>query len=429
MDFLMVIIILLLFAISKISNKDEERIYRLILIWYAVVYCFSSFNLYDLYNVSNYTIVLLTISIVMLSIGFMPKYIVHVKKTDITYTESVYSSKIFHTLSAFAGIILIIFLQRFLSIPSYDYYALRMSRFQTGIVFRSLTEIMFYNYVISPFVIIQMCVLIYGLWTKKIKIPLVFLCGIDILCYLIIGYGRIVFLQILFIFIVVAICEKKERNIKKSNRKIGGKKILLIIAAMAAAGFSMLYVTVKRLGVAHITLDIMLETVETTVKQSYVYICGAQRALDYAIVNYNDLLGRHFFRMTFSGIDEVIVNVLLFLGISISSINSTYGIITQKSIMIGKNVDTNALYTGIFNFYFDAGIIGILIYSVLLGVAFKYFLTRYYKRRSIPNLVILCNVAFGVFAMPIKWVFSSGDMMLLIIICLIWDNILMRKGR
>ena len=87
------------------------------------------------------------------------------------------------------------------------------------------------------------------------------------------------------------------------------------------------------------------------------------------------------------------------------------------------------MYTGIFNFYFDAGIIGILIYSVLLGVAFKYFLTRYYKRRSIPNLVILCNVAFGVFAMPIKWVFSSGDMMLLIIICLIWDNILMRKGR
>lgn len=429
MDFLMIFVILVLYVISKINNKDEEKIFRLILLWYIAIYCLSSLNLFGLYDVSNYAIALLTLSVVMMAVGFMPKYTVHLNKTIISSKESIYSSRIFFIISMFLGIILIIFLQRFLSIPSYDYYTLRMSRFETGIVFRSLAEILFYNYIISPFVIIQICVFINGLWKKTIKIPLLILCGIDILCYLIIGYGRIVFLQILFIFIVVVLCEKKEINYKRNNRKTRSKKMLLIIAAILATFSVILYVTAKRLGFSNVTLNVMFKTVETTLEQCYVYICGAQRALDYAIMNYDRILGIHPFRMVFSGIDEVITNILLILGISVPSMNSIYGSVTQNSIIIGTNVGTNALYTGVFNFYFDAGIIGVLVYSLILGVLFKYFLIRYHTRSSIPNLILLCNVAFVVFAMPIKWIFSSGDMILLIIICLIWDNTLMRKGR
>lgn len=428
MDFILIFIIAVIYAFFRINNNRETKLYRFILICYAVIYFMSSLNLYGLYDVSDYAVLLLLISIIMISIGFSPRYLVRVTELNDTDNGSVYESRGFLFISFALMFILAIYVQRFLSIPAYDYYAIRMSRFETGIVFRSLLEITLYNYLVAPFIFIQMCVLIYGLVEKKIRFPLAVCCLIDIVCYLVIGYGRLSFLQIFFIFIVVIICENKKINIKQMRNKLqGGKTVLLILSGCATFAL-ILFFTAKRLGYAHVTFSIIAETVETTVNQFYTYACGSQRALDYALKNYNLILGRHAFRMTFSGIDEIISNALLFIGFSMPSMNSIYGQITQQSVPIGNNQAINALFTGVFNFYFDAGIIGVIIYSLLLGVVFKYFINRYYKRRSLPNLVILCDVAFCVFAMPIRWMFSSSDMILIIIFCLIWDRRLMRRG-
>lgn len=432
MELAMILILVLCYFILKLTRNRGTVLDKMILYYTAswiIVEVLSSFNLFSLYKVSGYATLLFLLSYIGFFLGYQLKIKTKTRVEYMTscsqeiYGELIYSNKGFFILAAILLVPLIVFLTRFLTISSSSYALLRMARFETGVVFKTLTEALLYNYLFTPFFYIECCVVIYGLLTKKMKLPLLIVCLAGIGCYSYIGFGRLVFFELLMILIVMSMCRVSKVDFKAVRKRIN--PIVLIIAGIGAL-LLVAFITGKRLGYTTVSLGDMPFLLEKSLSQSYQYVMGAQRAFDYALSHYASL-GWHFGRMTLSGIDEILCYGMTLIGVPINSMNSIYGSITQTGISVGDGVGHNALYSGIFNFYYDLGVIGVFINSLILGVFVRYFVDRFQRFRSIPNLIALCYVSFALFMMPLRWVFSSPDSVILLCICIIWDRRLRRS--
>lgn len=107
-----------------------------------------------------------------------------------------------------------------------------------------------------------------------------------------------------------------------------------------------------------LSLDVMLDAANTLFEHFIVYFVGSFRAFDYAVEHYDNLLGLNFGRMTLAGFDEIYALAFRSLGFNIMPFSNYWGEILAEPIQVGNDVFFNALYTAVFNFYFDFGVLG-----------------------------------------------------------------------
>ena len=414
----------LLFVTLTCKDRIKKRIGQVYYFLWMSIIILSTLNLNDLYSVSANVKWLVLLHLISFSLGFLPRFhynLLENKVENNTLGMNVFSSRGIVIISWCAIIPITIVLIRYLKYASVVGAGLaRIAIFTAGMVFKSTTESQLYTYLGYTYFFIMSFLLIFGIMTRKIKLRLLIPGIIGVVMYLVAGSGRLDYITLFCIFFIVLIYTRYNLNVnKKLKRRSKNFKFIFI-----GIGIFILIVIVtgKRFGIDKITQTNAESLVKLTFLQFYTYMVGPLRALDYALSNYISSIGFNFGRMTFGAIDEIIGWGFTAIGINYNMMNFSYGGITQSNILIGSNYEFNALYTALFHFYFDFGIIGVLAFSLTFGLVLNYYIKRVEKSRSLPCIIILCLLFFTMIMLPISWKLSAPSTLIIIVICMFWDK-------
>ncbi|MEH6891477.1 O-antigen polymerase [Bacillus sp. JJ864] len=289
--------------------------------------------------------------------------------------------------------------------------------YTVGLLFNSTYEMLFYNWIIKPIMMISVIMvmvnyIIYGRKNVSLVISL-----LNCVLFSFIGNGRLIYFDLL-IYILIAVAFKKSfskfKQIPKFHiRKSTLKKSILFIIGIFVLLYVMNSTSARRIGLENPSLYQMWDTfVNYSFKQGIVYFTGPLRALDYFLTsNIADSVGYTFGRSSFAGIEEVIVSFLSsFLhdpSIALNSANYTTSSFTVPNIQIGTDQTFNALYTHVMNFYLDCGLIGIVVlstlYGIISGIVFKYCL----RNINIYKISLLVYYIHHLVVSEFRWDYQS----------------------
>lgn len=432
------IIILSIFTLICIAKMTiANGISKTVLISY-LVYCgiwfgVSSMNPYDLYAVSDSVYFMQFSGIIMFALGFT--FCGEMKtKNNLTTMNMIQLN-----LDKYKAVPVVLFpLVLLLAYYLIKYYSLvgiyggneaRIARFTAGGLFNSEVEALFFNYVIYPVEICCMVIIADSIVAHKRFTITFYLSLVYIILYTLIGSGRemmiilpifMILLRKIYIIRGSARADLAKDNMQNVNAvKSKSKFILLIlifIPIFALVAFIMIYLTMVRLDNNEINYENMQSGFDELCRQFVIYFVGPFRAFELALNNnYLETSGYLLGRATFAGIDDLIGVLLICFGIKYNSANSIIASLLQENqINIGTNVDFNFAYTNLMIYYFDFGMLGIVLFSFLFG---------YFVRKSInyfqnnPNFFSLTIVLFLFYAMlfsAFKWSLQSSAAVILI---------------
>lgn len=278
---------------------------------------------------------------------------------------------------------------------------LRRARFEVGIVFTSqfellVFEIVFVNLVWFYKMYLAACL---GTSAKFGKVGAIALMIFSINFIIGGGRGQLVDLLIMSTFAVLTIRDnKKSFNINK-----------LLVVALTLLGIT-LYLTAIRNGGDELTIS---KALTDQLAHLYVYWFGALRSFDHIVSNGTTLpMGYGIY--TLSGVEELVALVLRGVGFDFLPFKNTWGAQLSEYIIIGDNVEINALYSSLFNFYMDLGIFGIVCAAFAIGYIFARSLINIKKYMNIYAWMVSALIFLQVCLFPVTWIFSSGNIILLL---------------
>lgn len=142
-------------------------------------------------------------------------------------------------------------------------------------------------------------------------------------------------------------------------------------------------------------------------KNLVVYNIGAYRALDYAL--HNDYIGKsggfHLGRATFGGaVDYYASGILSRIGIPIKPVRAhTMNLLQDNSIYVGSDTTFNYVYTAFMYFFFDFGILGVIIFSFLFGWFVRLSMRMYAADKTIGSLGLICFLFLSSIQLTGSW--------------------------
>lgn len=153
--------------------------------------------------------------------------------------------------------------------------------------------------------------------------------------------------------------------------------------------------------------DKLKESGAENAKNLVVYNIGAYRALDYALNNdYLDKAGGYQLgRATLGGaIDYYGAGILNRLGIPIQPVRAnTMSLLQNNSIYVGSETEFNYVYTAFMYFYFDFGVIGVVLFSFLFGWFVRYCMRLYSADKTIGSLGLICFLFLSSYQLTGSW--------------------------
>lgn len=416
MIILLIFVLILLLSLSIIITKQILNPLNIYLVYWFLLLLLSINNPAGLFNVSNYTYLIILVSIILFSFGFLT----YRKKSASPFIGKIYNfQNLFQILNYILISILIYYILKYFSILKYmDIEKAREIRFTIGYLFTNYIEYVFFNYIISSLLYFEIVYYIsYYLIFRRINSNIVFVL-INLVIYAFIGLGRfIVFDFILFCVLgFIVIMNEPRAFFKKINNNITIDKFkyFLKLIFLASIVFSILVViTSVRTGGKIDSINKYIYWSEYLLNQGIIYLVGPFRTLDYFLQsNVVSRIGYTLGRSTFSGIEELCNNIFLIFGVNIININSVLSSITDSNLVIGSNgTAINAFYTGVMNFYLDGGIITVMLFSFLLGLCVSLFWKEYLIKNDIINLsfliiIIKTSLAYSYrndFSSPLVW--------------------------
>ncbi len=293
-------------------------------------------------------------------------------------------------------------------------YEVRLARFED--LFSSAFENLFFNYIVVGLVSIAAIFFAIMLVNKKVKNILFWICGATIIMYSLIGYGRMMFLNVA-IYIIISLLI--QYNIKELLNKKNILKLVILIMLFILIFTAMLYARTynKNLTVG----ENIISTFNSQARQVITYVTGGLRMLDNYIYNaFEGIDGFTFGRATLAGFEEIILYPLKGIGLEIDSYNNMISGISQEYTVIGENnLSFNAFYTCVMNFYSDFGILGVIIFPILYAVFMVWVFNNYNKRKDVSALLLLnysvMNLIFGI----VRWNFQSGSSVFVLILLIV----------
>ncbi len=262
----------------------------------------------------------------------------------------------------------------------------RRARFFSGYVFQRTLEAFVFSYFSEFLVFVCSIVVVAGIMFNFGFSKIWILALINCVLYLRFGGSRNVVLELGFIAWFFLILRK--------GFGLGNKKIVLRIILFAAISYALsVYGTAVRYYVNVFDEFDIVELTKITTEHLVVYFVGSFRAFDYARRFYTDTLGYGFGIYTLYGLDEIIKWPLVLIGVNLAPHSIVWGRLIGSPIYIGSSMLFNALYTALFNFYFDFGAWGVLWWGIILGMISRRVLSLYLSTEH-PVWFILASFAF-----------------------------------
>lgn len=393
--------------------KIEKYIKKIIQIYLIFTFCIciiSTFNPFKINEVDDYTYIMWLININIFTLTYcftMVKYN-NKKSNKVINTSSLEHSKILRNIQIMLMFILGYYALRFhfYSSKLVDASEIRMIKFTY--LFNSYAENVFYNFLVTTLYQITTMILAIFIVNKKVKNSVCIIGIINVILYMLIGYGRMsiyYFVQ----YILIAFFLNKDYNKVNKKRKLNIKKIILVITSVLVIFLVSLIPTAVRTGINIFDFNgIYNRIINTQFESIILYFTGGFRTLDIFLKNGFPNLSYTCGRATLGGIDEIIGTLLNIIGLNISSLNSMLGTYTQIPIDIGVGKTFNAFYTCLMNFYLDFGYLGIIIGPFIHSLLLIAVTINYKKQKNLFSEVLLIYVINNAFSSIYRWNYQSG---------------------
>ena len=422
MSFLIILtgIVLMLIVKKMKLSKEKKIIVNIILIFFITILFLSTFNPMGLYEVNYYVYLLWIICIVMFTMGYCS---VKEKKIEnkILDIDIISKSRVLEIIGYILLIALVFFRIRYINIANTvkDASELRLIRFTT--LFNSYAENLIFNYIIVGILNIYTILLAILLVEKKYTTKLFWIALISNIVYITIGYGRKKLMDIIIYLIIWFIIKNKGKIKIKKGILLKGSLILILVFIVSISA------TAVRTGVRITNFEkIKNDIVGEQIEQYVIYFLGGFRSLDKYLendINYT------YGRLTLGGIDELISIPFLALGYDYSAINSIVGEKLQSVIHIGDNIEFNAFYTCVMNFYTDFHLLGVIIIPLIYGFILRKSMDKGINQKNLFDVILMLYLISNTVAAIYKWFYQSGSTMFTIIILLVAKLTLEIKGK
>lgn len=405
--FAIVLISIILAWIKSETIANPTTIYVL---WWGGFLFLSTFNIIGMRMPSMYAYQLIVLSLFMFSVGSIT--FLSNKKLKFNQNKKIYSKtnnsikiKLFFYSQIFVTFLMIFMIQRTVGIlKNLDPGTFR------GIVYSSDglygKNLMLFAYVVKPILYSSSFIAIAGTLLNKLPKMFLFISFLNLTLYSISTLGRFpIFLIIIVLFLGFFFLIDK---IKLRARYIVGILVLLsFIISMSSFRRS------------NQSIDPLL-----IMKNYFVwYFAGPFTAFDYFLNNYKAGVDYDYsyFRGFIAGIDWIVELFTKKLSFPFENINNSFHEITAPFRSLGGSaISHNSHYTMLYTFYRDAGVLGIIIYSYIVGMLNSILFNQFRRTYSIVSFSLLLIVFFvsimGLLKWEFRYIWSTGSVFIILFI-------------
>lgn len=429
---------------NLIYDRISKVFIYLYLAWWYIWLIISTFNPYDIFEVSTFTYLLLIANVMFFLFGFVlgnRKTTTNYNYIQVNFDNSIFKSKLFLiVLFIFIALILFYLKKYFLVLAISNAAEGRTALFEEGDLFSSHYEILLFNLIIKPyssFIIISTILILLFCKRKLLLIP----TTIYFLSYSFIGSGRGAYISVLIMLMYTYLIRKsilKTSNFqiekytygKKSNRE-NLKMRLIIVTLIIVSLFFTSYITAMRMGEDTLSIESISIGWNEFLKQGVWYMTGPFRTLDYAIEqNYVGKTGLLYGRTYFAGFDAIIKMIVHFFGGKyISSGEITTMMLQNDYIYIGGGISVNFAYTCVMAYLFDFGYVGVIILPFVTGLFIRKVIKTYDEKPTLPLLMLIIYLFSIMINTVFKWGFQFIDTVVFTVVLLMYHKFIIRKTR
>lgn len=403
--------------------KIATTIIRIYLIFWMIALLISTFNPFGLYKVSIMTYLILILGVIAFYLGFMSLKIKIRNDRILSIEESVLKSSLFKIILVACFVIILYYGLKYASIYLVMGSGARATRFGTGELFSSTSILFVYSLFISTFSISCIYIFSYILVFSRKKGIVFLLSFFIIIISAYIGGGRAGFFSII---LAIALFSFIKKSLLKSpikieyifRNKMKKNNMLILFIIIAILFILSVLVTVMRMSENASFFDGLYLLSE----QLIVYMVGPFRAFDYGISQYAPTLGYLYGAGTFAGIGEFIFFLMHLIGVNVYYANSIIGNLLGLYIDIGGGHIFNYAFTNNMIFYFDFGIIGVILFSFLFGIFVRYIINLFIKKTNIYTLILLGYIFEAMMYSLFSWKLQSLPAIFLILVCLFLNS-------
>lgn len=425
---ILAIILLILTSILRGETpelKFKRRWGRVFLVWWGGLIFISGTDPFGLYSVSVDVYLLVFLFVFSYFLGFIAISQPSQKSFGETFIgvfyeyEKLAQNKWFNFFICLCMVVLFYYVKKY-----YGYISIngnenaRTARFESGVIFGSSIEAVVYDYFISATMWFLKFLVAFGVVFGRTRKFIWFLSVGCCLLYLMFGAGRNIILEIIIFTILLLWVKSATLGSKDVNKRRGG--LLSSILSLGFFYFFAVYATYFRMqdeGGGYTLADANLAILEHLI----IYCVGSFRALDYAYNNLQGVLGGGYGIFTFSGFDDIVSLTLRFLGFDFIPYSNYWGTLLAEPINIGSVQQFNSLYTAIFNFYFDFGVLGVFLGGLGFGMVCAVSLKSFLLRNNLISLFILALMFCFSILSCLTWKLSSGPVVVVVVLS-VWIN-------
>lgn len=321
--------------------------------------------------------------------------------------------------------ILIYYLINFKKLESqYGIATTRLLKFTLGYLFKTPLEYAFFRYVIEALISVYAIMVSYMLVNKMYKNITFFEMILSIFLYSEIGRGRFIYFDILvyIVFFIIILHSDNLLNFIKQNKKSLSVTFLFVT-------FVLFVVTFARMNLQSNGASI-IDGIESTLDQVIVYFSGPYKMFSEAIkMDYRaQLAGNNITTFPlFASVDELIKLIFNFFGGNFVTTNTLISNLTNTPIVIGKNLEMNAFYTGFLNFYLSGGLVGSCFLMFFYGIIISFIHKLLMKSSHVINYLLMALISYPTLMIMLRWEFQSAPFFCSLALLLIIKFLIERK--
>lgn len=382
-----------------LSEKDVCSPSFIFSLFWGIIIFFSSLNLFNIYSVSNYAYVLLTIGVIFFSIGAIFVKKVSTKKNVVLFKvdDNIIDEKKYIILFAICLLLLLPDLRMLLYFfrngfnVSNIYYTIAQNSAGSktaisGITFGSNFQNIFKVYVGYPLLYLLMSAgLLLFLKNKKRKFLIISI--ILLLIRFFVDMKRTIIIMYFFMFVFFTLLLNKGQEVSAISKKVPKSRKKTLFIGSVIIIFVYLYISVTRRN--------STEGAFSLIRNFYFYYCGSVKYFDLRIQNLiTDTFVHTFGLFSLRGMLSPIISFFDLIGLVsepfLFTEASNYLTSLHNTVYWISPIDRfNSYTTCFFEFYVDGGLIGILVGSFIFGAVSQKLYAQYCKGKSLRQTLRL----------------------------------------
>ena len=409
--------------LNKTSKLASRFLFLSLFLWFICL-SLSKINLYDLYEVSHSTYLLLLLNVFSFFLGYCCIRAVPDKDSSSINFESLLQSRTYKAILLFCTVVSVYMAVTQLNI---------IIASGLGLVREDFWEIMFegqpfwlafaYTFILQGFFFFAIPLLMYCLENRCHYYDIIFLT-IFLFSFSFLAGGRVRFLLIIVGAIFYFISRYKVLHPSRVS-------YLLMIIFIVGAIIAVTALSTLRAGEHEVTAENLSVGWEKNAKQAVTYNTGSFVALDQLLhsPSLEYLGGPYIFRATFGGWEEFMSKIGGKLtGKEFDHTNKrTVYYFQDNSLMISSDIEFNYAYTNLIFHYLDLGVLGVFFYPFLFGLFLKSLINRMNRTSSIYLFCLLSFLFIVVYQSTFTLLIVKPFAIPYIIILLLLDYFKSRK--